>query len=87
MFSYLNQWSLPGGTLLAGLATALGIGWLSRREAIREDTAIEIVFTGMFALGVLPMFRFNQCYSLNSQTFSTGVYRFRSYPFLTTTLG
>ena len=33
--------------------TALGIGWLSRRDAIREDTAIGIMFTGMFALGIL----------------------------------
>ena len=55
VIAYLNQWSLAGGALVAGLVTALGIGWLSRREAIREDTAIGIVFTGMFALGVLLM--------------------------------
>lgn len=55
VIAYLNQWSLSGGALIAGLATALGIGWLSRRQAIREDTAIGIVFTGMFALGVLLM--------------------------------
>jgi manganese/iron transport system permease protein len=55
VIAYLNQWSLTGGALIAGLVTALGIGWLSRREAIREDTAIGIVFTGMFALGVLLM--------------------------------
>ncbi|MDW8171019.1 MAG: metal ABC transporter permease [Anaerolineae bacterium] len=55
VIAYLNQWSLSGGALAAGLVTALGIGWLSRREAIREDTAIGIVFTGMFALGVLLM--------------------------------
>ncbi len=55
VIAYLNEWSLSGGALIAGLATALGIGWLSRRQAIREDTAIGIVFTGMFALGVLLM--------------------------------
>lgn len=55
VIAYLNQWSLAGGALVAGLATAIGIGWLSRREAIREDTAIGIMFTGMFALGVLLM--------------------------------
>jgi len=55
VMAYLNGWSLPGGALVAGLATALGIGWLSRREAIREDTAIGVAFTGMFALGVLLM--------------------------------
>ncbi len=55
VIAYLNQWNLSGGALIAGLATALGIGWLSRREAIREDTAIGVVFTGMFAFGVLLM--------------------------------
>ncbi|MGC9529237.1 MAG: metal ABC transporter permease [Candidatus Bipolaricaulaceae bacterium] len=31
---------------------ALGIGTLSRRARLREDTAIGIVFAGMFALGI-----------------------------------
>lgn len=51
--AYLNQWNLFGGALIAGVLTALGIGWLSRRDEIREDTAIGIMFTGMFALGIL----------------------------------
>jgi ABC-type Mn2+/Zn2+ transport system permease subunit len=33
--------------------TATLVGWLSRRQEVREDTAIGIVFTGMFALGIL----------------------------------
>ncbi|MGQ9889797.1 MAG: metal ABC transporter permease [Aggregatilineales bacterium] len=53
--AYLSQWSLSVGALIAGLLTALGIGWLSRRDAVREDTAIGVVFTGMFALGILLM--------------------------------
>ena len=55
VIAYLNQMSLSIGALAAGLLTALGIGWLSRRNAIREDTAIGVVFTGMFALGILLM--------------------------------
>ena len=55
VIAYLNQMSLSVGALVAGLITALGIGWLSRRNAIREDTAIGVVFTGMFALGILLM--------------------------------
>lgn len=51
--AYLNGWSLLGGALVAGVATALGIGWISRRGVIREDTAIGVVFTGFFALGVV----------------------------------
>jgi len=53
--AYLNGFNLSFGALLAGVCTALGIGWLSRREVIREDTAIGVVFTGMFAFGVLLM--------------------------------
>lgn len=53
--AYLNGWSLSFGALIAGVLTALGIGWLSRRETICEDTAIGVVFTGMFALGILLM--------------------------------
>ncbi len=51
--AYLNQWNLTIGAVIAALATALGIGWLSKRREIREDTAIGILFTGMFALGIL----------------------------------
>lgn len=53
--AYLNGFSLLIGALVAGLATALGIGWLTRREAVREDTAIGVVFTALFALGILLM--------------------------------
>ena len=53
--AYLNSWNLFGGAVVAGLLTALGIGWLSRRDRVREDTAIGIVFTGLFALGILLM--------------------------------
>lgn len=38
--------------LAAAIASALGIGAISRGARLREDTAIGIVFAGMFALGV-----------------------------------
>jgi manganese/iron transport system permease protein len=53
--AYLLGLNLLGGAVVAGLATALGVGWLSRRRTLREDTAIGITFTGMFALGILLM--------------------------------
>ena len=53
--AYLLGLNLLGGAVVAGVATALGIGWLSRRGTLREDTAIGVVFTGMFALGILLM--------------------------------
>jgi ABC-type Mn2+/Zn2+ transport system permease subunit len=53
--AYLNGLSLLLGAAVAGVLTALGIGWLSRRESLREDTAIGVVFTALFALGILLM--------------------------------
>jgi manganese/iron transport system permease protein len=48
---------LGGSVLLGGLAAAgaaaIGIALASRHGATNEDTAVGVVFTGMFALGVL----------------------------------
>lgn len=38
--------------LVAAIITAVGIGAVSRRGEVKEDTAIGIIFAGMFALGV-----------------------------------
>src|SRR3954447_16553758 len=51
--AYLQGWNLLLGAMVAGIATALGIGWISRRGVLREDTAIGITFTGLFALGIV----------------------------------
>ncbi len=40
------------GGLIAGIGAALGIGWLTSRGRLREDTAIGVVFVSMFALGI-----------------------------------
>ncbi|MDD5219250.1 MAG: metal ABC transporter permease [Candidatus Bipolaricaulis sp.] len=44
--------SLFWWALGTAVAIALGIGWIGERGKLREDTAIGIVFAGMFALGV-----------------------------------
>jgi ABC-type Mn2+/Zn2+ transport system permease subunit len=41
------------GALIAGVLTALGIGWFSKDGEIAEDTAIGVMFSGLFALGIL----------------------------------
>ncbi len=38
--------------LAAAILTAVGIGTISRRGEIKEDTAIGVIFAGMFALGI-----------------------------------
>ena len=57
VIAFLNGWSLFIGALVAGVVTALGIGWVSRRGGVREDTAIGVLFTAMFALGIVLMSR------------------------------
>jgi len=57
VIAHLNGWSLSLGALVAAVLTALGIGWISRKQAVKEDTAIGVVFTGMFALGILLISR------------------------------
>lgn len=45
---------LPGA-LAAGLLSALGIGYIQQHSRIKPDAAIGIVFTAMFALGIVLM--------------------------------
>ena len=41
------------GGAIAAIATALGIGWIARRGELRFDTAVGVLFAGMFALGIV----------------------------------
>jgi manganese/iron transport system permease protein len=40
------------GAAIAAVATSLSIGWVTRRGGLRGDTAIGVLFAGMFALGI-----------------------------------
>jgi len=51
--AYLAGANLFVGALVAALVVAFGIGFVARGGAIREDTAIGILFTAALALGVL----------------------------------
>ncbi len=52
VLAYLLGWPVAVGALAFGILAALGIGALSQRGEVREDTAIGIIFAGSFALGV-----------------------------------
>jgi manganese/iron transport system permease protein len=47
-------WHVPFylGAAIAAVGTSLAIGWVARRGSLRTDTAIGVLFAGMFALGV-----------------------------------
>jgi manganese/iron transport system permease protein len=50
--AYLLRVPFYLGAAIAAVGTALAIGWVSRRGDLRGDTAIGVLFAGMFALGV-----------------------------------
>ena len=52
VIAFLIGWPLAVGALIFGILTALGIGLLTDRGMLKEDTAIGVVFAGLFALGV-----------------------------------
>lgn len=51
--AYLAKADLVIGGSIAAVAGALAIGLAGRRSGLREDTLIGVVFSGMFALGVV----------------------------------
>ncbi|RPI02186.1 MAG: metal ABC transporter permease [Zetaproteobacteria bacterium] len=53
VIAYLLQANIYLGATFSTLATAIGIGFVSRRARTSQDTAIGILFAGAFALGVL----------------------------------
>ncbi len=50
--AYLLRGNLTVGALIAAVAVAMGIGFFTRRGALREDTAIGILFAAALSLGV-----------------------------------
>ena len=52
VIAFLLGWPLAIGALIVGILTAVGIGFLTEKGALKEDTAIGIIFVGMFALGI-----------------------------------
>lgn len=48
-----NPLAIFGGAVLAGLFTAVLITWIQRNSITKDDASIGIVFTAMFALGII----------------------------------
>lgn len=59
------------GAVFAGIVTALLIGFVNRNSRIKEDSAIGVIFIGMFAFGVLLISRL-QAVHLDLQHFLFG---------------
>lgn len=57
VIAFLLGANLFVGALVAGVLTAVGIGWFSKDGQIEEDTAIGVMFSGLFALGIALLSR------------------------------
>jgi len=53
VIAFLLKVNLIVGGSIAAVLSALTIGAVARRSGLREDTAIGVVFSGMFALGIV----------------------------------
>jgi manganese/iron transport system permease protein len=71
VIAYLLKINLYVGGLVFAVLTALGIGVVSRRAGVSVDTAIGVLFTAAFALGVLLMSRVRN-YVVDLQDFLFG---------------
>ncbi|MBV8245971.1 MAG: metal ABC transporter permease [Candidatus Eremiobacteraeota bacterium] len=71
VIAYLRGANFYLGAAVVAVATAVGIGFVSRRGRVSLDTAIGVMFTGAFALGVFLMSRL-RTYSVDLQDFLFG---------------
>ena len=53
------------GALASAFVAAVGIGIVTRKQSMREDTAIGVIFTGLFALGIVLLSRITAYQDLN----------------------
>ena len=53
VLAYMFKFNLELGGAVVGILTALGIGAITRRSRLSQDTAIGVLFAGTFALGVV----------------------------------
>lgn len=53
VIAYMLGFSFFIGAVISGVITALGIGYISQNTKIKDDTAIGIMFTAAFALGIV----------------------------------
>lgn len=53
VLAYLVGAPLLFGAFLAGLLCAVGTGWVKNISRLKEDTSMGVVFTGLFAVGLV----------------------------------
>lgn len=69
--AYLLGWPLAIGALFMGILTAIGIGVITEKSSLKEDTAIGVLLAGLFALGV-AMLSASRSYTIDLAHFLFG---------------
>src|SRR5262245_62016632 len=52
-FGSRQSFAMAIGAVAAAVLTTVAIEWIHRRSPVKQDAAIGVVFTGLFALGVI----------------------------------
>ncbi len=71
VIAYLRGFDYYAGAGVVAVITALGIGFVHRKGRVALDTAIGVLFTGAFALGIFLMSR-QRSYAIDLQSFLFG---------------
>ncbi len=53
VLAYLAGWPLALGAFLSGLLCSSAVGFIQQNSRIKEDTVLGVVFTGLFAFGLV----------------------------------
>jgi manganese transport system permease protein/manganese/iron transport system permease protein len=71
VLAYIVGLPLALGAFVAGLATAVATGWIKNNSRVKEDTVMGVVFTGLFALGIVMFTRIQTDVHLNHILFGS----------------
>ncbi|MCB1048148.1 MAG: metal ABC transporter permease [Calditrichaeota bacterium] len=71
VLAYIAGLPLALGAFAAGLVCAGGTGWIKQHSRVKEDTVLGVVFTGMFALGLVMFSKVQTSVHLNHILFGS----------------
>lgn len=71
VLAYLAKVPLAIGAFAAGLMCAASTGWIKSNSRVKEDTVLGVVFTGLFALGLVMFSKIESDVHLNHILFGS----------------
>lgn len=71
VLAYIVGIPLAVGAFLAGLLCGAGTGWIKNNSRLKEDTVMGVVFTGLFALGLVMFTKVQTDVHLNHVLFGS----------------